>query len=79
MRTNFLSRAAARVLEAMDETVDPCDDFFLYACGTWNRKNVIPDDQSSFNTFSKLRDDVNAALKGLQTMKERNLCERVCA
>ena len=72
-----MSRAAARVLEAMDETVDPCDDFFLYACGTWNRKNVIPDDQSSFNTFSKLRDDVNAALKGLQTMKERNLCERV--
>lgn len=56
---------ASRVLEAMDTTVDPCDDFFQYACGTWNRKNIIPDDRSHYNTFSKLRDELQVILKGL--------------
>ena len=48
----------------MDQTVDPCDDFFEYACGSWNRKNVIPDDKSNYNTFGKLRDDLQVLLKG---------------
>ncbi len=58
----FLS--AARILDSMDQTIDPCDDFFEYACGSWNRKNVIPDDRSNYNTFGKLRDDLQVILKG---------------
>lgn len=27
------------------------DNFFQYACGAWNKKNVIPEDKSSFSTF----------------------------
>ncbi|XP_033763909.1 neprilysin-1-like [Pecten maximus] len=58
-------RTAAMLLEAMDQSVDPCEDFFQYACGNWNRKNIIPDDKSSFNTFEKLHDDLQITLKGL--------------
>ena len=56
---------ASRILEAMDSTVDPCDDFFSYACGEWNRNHIIPDDMSSYNTFVKLREDLQSMLKGL--------------
>ena len=56
--------AASRLLEAIDPDVDPCDDFFQYACGTWNKKNIIPDDRSHYNTFSKLRDELQVILKG---------------
>jgi predicted metalloendopeptidase len=56
---------AARLLEAMNQTVDPCDDFFEFACGTWNRHNVIPSDRSYFNTFRKLGDELQATLKGI--------------
>lgn len=35
----------------MDSTADPCEDFFQYACGTWNKKHVIPEDRSSISTF----------------------------
>ena len=57
-------RVAARLLAAMDSTVNPCDDFFEFACGKWNKINIIPDDRSSYNTFSKLGDDIQGMLKG---------------
>jgi len=59
---------AARILDAMDKTIDPCEDFFEYACGTWNRVNVIPDDKASYNTFRKLGDELQAILKGNDTV-----------
>ncbi len=65
-QTQFVLRyfAAARMIDSMDQSVDPCDDFFEYACGAWNRKHVIPDDRSNYNTFGKLRDDLQVILKG---------------
>jgi membrane metallo-endopeptidase-like protein 1 len=35
----------------MDSSADPCHDFFQFACGTWNKKHVIPEDRSSISTF----------------------------
>ena len=55
--------SAARILNAMDSTVEPCEDFFEYACGKWNKMNVIPDDKATYNTFSKLRDNIQVTLK----------------
>ncbi|KAJ8320335.1 hypothetical protein KUTeg_001922 [Tegillarca granosa] len=56
---------ASTLINAMDNTVDPCEDFFEYACGNWNRKNIIPEDKSSFNTFEKLYDELQIILKDL--------------
>jgi len=57
---------AARLLEAMDPSVDPCEDFFEYACGTWNRINVIPNDKPKYDTFRKLGDELQTSLKGIR-------------
>lgn len=54
---------AASIMEAIDPAVDPCDDFFQYACGTWNQKHIIPDDRPNYNTFRKLGDDLHVTLK----------------
>lgn len=48
----------------MDLTIDPCVDFFQYACGTWNKVHVIPEDKSSINTFEVMSDQLQIVLKG---------------
>jgi putative endopeptidase len=34
----------SEVTALMDENVDPCDDFYQYACGTWLRETPLPGD-----------------------------------
>ncbi|KAJ8981669.1 hypothetical protein NQ317_017290 [Molorchus minor] len=58
-------RTASSLLSAMDRTTDPCVDFFQYACGTWNKKHVIPEDRSSISTFEVMADQLQVILKGV--------------
>lgn len=55
---------ASSLLAAMDLTANPCHDFFQYACGTWNKKHVIPEDRSSISTFEVMADQLQVILKG---------------
>lgn len=48
---------------SMDRSIDPCVDFFAYSCGGWIKKNPIPPDQSSWDTYSKMQDENLARLK----------------
>ncbi|XP_026480017.1 neprilysin-1-like [Ctenocephalides felis] len=58
-------KTASTLLSAMDHTADPCEDFFRYACGSWNKKHVIPEDRSSISTFEVLADQQQLILKGV--------------
>ena len=42
-------------MSAMDKSVDPCADFFRYACASWMAKNPIPPDQSRWGRFDQLQ------------------------
>src|ERR1700691_3792910 len=43
-------------INAIDKTVDPCVDFYQYACGTWRKNNPIPPDKARWGRFDQLSD-----------------------
>ncbi|XP_049843202.1 neprilysin-2-like isoform X5 [Schistocerca gregaria] len=55
--------AASEVLDKLDPSADPCDDFYQYSCGNYLRTTNIPDDKSSVNTFSAINDQLLEKLR----------------
>ena len=41
-------------LDQVDKSLDPCTDFFQYACSKWIKANPIPPDQGGWGTFNSL-------------------------
>ena len=56
--------AAIQLTEAMDPTVNPCQDFFQYACGGWIKKNPIPASKSGWSQFDIMYQKLTHILKG---------------
>ncbi|XP_063350408.1 endothelin-converting enzyme 2b isoform X1 [Pelmatolapia mariae] len=56
---------ASQIVEAMDRSADPCQDFYQFACGGWMRKNPLPDGRSRWSTFNSIWEQNQALLKHL--------------
>jgi predicted metalloendopeptidase len=44
-------------LNAVDKSIDPCVDFYRYACGNWMKNNPVPPDKSRWGRFDELYDN----------------------
>jgi len=54
---------ANRMLSSINRNVNPCDDFYAFACGGFLQKTKIPSDEAEVTRFTALRNRVAVQLK----------------
>ncbi len=50
-------------IDALNRAIDPCTDFYQFACGGWIAKNPIPADRQSYSRMTQLQERNLAILR----------------
>jgi hypothetical protein len=61
--TTACQTAGKLIRDAMNASVNPCDDFYSFACGGWMATHTIPKDKSTYNSFDALDETLQQSVK----------------
>lgn len=65
--------SAASIIERMNTKIDPCEDFYEYACGSFGEEMYTPDEKSTVDTLSLLNDKLTEYLLTLLSKPPEDL------
>lgn len=57
--------AASNILNSVDFTVDPCQDFYEFSCNRWIKENPIPSGKPMWGSFGILEQQNQLAIKNV--------------
>lgn len=68
-RSTESSFIATALLDSMNPKVDPCHDFFQYACGGWIAKNKIPKSESRLIQMDLVMQQLSSKILSIQLFR----------
>ena len=70
------SSASGLDLQFLDRGLDPCVDFYEFACGGWTKNQPIPADRSAWGRGQELQERNNTTLRRILEEAGRKWCGR---
>jgi len=61
-------RAAARILNRLNASVEPCKDFYQFTCGNFLAHNDIPDDSFQRSSLQEMQESILVDIKSPYTV-----------
>jgi len=61
--TNACQTAGKIIRDSINSSVDPCDDFYAFACGGWRATHTIPPEKPRIFNYDILNEELQNSLK----------------
>ena len=62
---------ATQLQQSLNMSVDPCEDFYAFACGGWVQRHPVPPTESHRNQFDVVMEKVDFELKGMEMTEKK--------
>jgi predicted metalloendopeptidase len=56
-------------VSAVDEQVDPCEDFYQFACGNWMREHIPDEREMIASQFSQAKKKIWTEVQGMKKIE----------
>ncbi|KAG8222219.1 hypothetical protein J437_LFUL001417 [Ladona fulva] len=64
-RSELCKKTADELIMSMNESADPCEDFYQFACGGWISKNPVPPTEPHWNQFDLINKKLDIQIREL--------------
>lgn len=65
--TERCAKEASSMLSSLDDAIDPCDNFYDFACGNFVRNTILPKNKTIIMSFTEVQDKVEEQLRTILT------------
>lgn len=61
--SEICAKESERIVNSLDVSVDPCENFYEFVCGKYMHDTILPEDKFKDSAFSQVQDQIDAQVR----------------